>query len=135
MPQPVAMSGRAVRSETIHRAPDGTLICRHVSVDRPVLPKEPKEPECVQPRCIEEYIKQREKWEKRCKEILADYQAVLDYHTRRVSFAEGHRHDVIPDKYRTGEWSPRNKKEVEKAIAALNKIEKEQFTKIKEEVK
>jgi len=73
-----------------HRDGNGTLIVRQASV------REPAPINCIKPRCLARYI---------YKSLL--YTMLLLYHQERVIYAEAHRKDIIPDKYRTGEDSPK----------------------------
>lgn len=81
-----------------HRDGDGNLICRQASIGTP------RGPTCLKPGCMFRYLK---------RVIL--YILLGLYHVKRAAYAEAHRHDVIPEKYRTGEPSPEN---IRQAITA-----------------
>lgn len=108
-----------------HRDGKGNLIVRQASIEPPQMPEQPAEPDPSCRECINQYIRDFDKWTKKCKELMKEYQVILDYHEHRVKFAEKHRNDVIPNKYRTGEDSPITKIDAEREIGLLAKLDKE----------
>ncbi len=72
-----------------HRGKDGELISRQVSIHPP------RGSTCRTLACLWRYLKDA---------ML--YTLVSNYHARRVAFAEANRHEVILERYRTGEPSP-----------------------------
>ena len=73
-----------------HRDSEGNLISRSASVDPPEPPK------CPRPSCLFKYV-----WDSLV------YALVVNYHARRVAYAEANRRKEILERYRTGEPSPR----------------------------
>ena len=67
----------------------GRLISRQASIPPP------KPMTCLKPSCYFAYLGR-----------VFTYMLVNIYHSKRVAYAEKHRRDAIPEKYRTGEPSP-----------------------------
>ncbi len=107
-----------------HRDGKGNLISRQASIEPPEMPEKLAEPDSSCRECINQYIRDFDKWTKECKELMKEYQVILDYHEHRVEFAEKHRNNTIPDKYRTGEDSPTTKMDAEREIKVLRKLDK-----------
>lgn len=118
-------SGIAISWGATHRDGKGNLIVRQASIEPPEMPEELVMPDPTCRECINQYIRDFDKWTKKCKELMKEYQVILDYHEHRVKFAEKHRNDVIPNKYRTGEESPTTKVDAEMEIKLLKKLDKE----------
>jgi len=77
----------------------GRLISRSVSIQAPAPPK------CLRPKCLIKFVRD-----------VFFCGLLSEYHRRRVAYAERHRHEKIPEKYRTGENSPLN---IRQAIFAI----------------
>lgn len=67
----------------------GKLIWRHKTVEPPTI-------KCVSLKCYFKYTLKA--WH---------YILLMMYHKHRIAYAVKHRHDDIPDKYRTGEDAPK----------------------------
>lgn len=124
---PVATVGgnTEIRNESEHRARDGRLISRQATVSLPTMPDPPKEPDPNCRECINQYIRDYDKWTKRCKELMKEHEKITEYHARRVAFAEKYRDAEIPEKYRTGIPSPTMGQEAENEMKQLKVLEKE----------
>ena len=72
-----------------HRDKDGNLISRQISIEPPDAPM------CLKMSCVWRYIKDS-----------LFYALLVNYHARRVAYAEANRHTQILERYRTGEPSP-----------------------------
>ena len=74
-----------------HRDGNGELVSRQASIATPTPPT------CLKPSCIRKYLRD-----------ALFYTLVINYHGRRVAYAEANRHTDILERYRTGEPSPKN---------------------------
>lgn len=84
------------------KTPGGNLISwgvRHESGDRLISRQAsvapPVPPQCIRPSCLIKYV-----WE------TLTYTLILNYHARRVAYAEANKNKDILERYRTGEPSP-----------------------------
>lgn len=97
-------TGRAeIIGEGEHRTGDGKLISRQVTIKPPKMPDPPTMPDPNCRECINQYIRNFAKWTDKCKELNKEYEKILEYHTKRVNFAEKYRGADIPEKYRIWE--------------------------------
>ena len=83
-------SGIRIAWGATHRDKNGVLISRQAMIP----PPEP--PTCLRPSCLWQYL-----WDAWL------YALVCIYHAKRTAYAEAHRNDVILERYRTGEPSPK----------------------------
>ena len=108
------------------RTVDGEVVVTPKQVNRPVCPicgemkgqlivrttpiPKPKPPEGIKPKDFRKFIKDS---------LLLDI--LSSYHTRRVAFANANRPEIkeIPERYRTGEPSPKTLWQAVKAIIGL----------------
>lgn len=81
--------GQGVSWGAEHRDGDGNLISRQASIEPPAAPA------CLRLSCLVKYLKDS---------LL--YTLVVNYHAKRVAYAEANRRKVILERYRTGEPSP-----------------------------
>jgi hypothetical protein len=127
MPDRTAAIGKGgqITAESEHRAGDGTLISRQVTLPLPHYPDPPEHPDPNCEDCIKQYIRNFKAWTERCNELNQERKKIGEYHAKRVAFAEKHRRSNIPEKYRTGEPSPTNGLEAESEIKQLKVLEKE----------
>lgn len=95
-------SGLIISWGAEHWGKDGELISRQVSIEPPIVPQ------CLKPKCLIKYIKS-----------AVFYALVAHYHEKRTAYAEANRHKDIPERYRTGEPSPKNIRQTLFAIAKL----------------
>jgi hypothetical protein len=72
-----------------HRTKDGRLVARQARV------RAPEPLTCIRFSCYLRFLK-RVFW----------YVVLSEYHKRRAEYAEKHRDEAIPEKYRTGEDAP-----------------------------
>lgn len=94
--------GTVISVAAEHRNGKGELIARSVSIQAPTVPK------CKRWKCLWKFF-----WEVTYCGLLSNY------HMKRVVYAEKNRHKDIPQKYRTGEDSPKN---IRQAIFAIFKL-------------
>jgi len=88
MPESKTSVGMAFRWEGEHRDGEGRLISQNATLPAPQLT-------CLKPKCVYRYLVKA--WR---------HAFVLTYHAERVKYAEAHRYEEIPEKYRTGDPSP-----------------------------
>ena len=85
-----------------HRDKEGNLIVRQTSIEPPPAPT------CFMPGCMARYLK-----------AALFYALLAMYEERRTAYAEAKRHEVILERYRTGQPMPKN---IWQAVHALLKI-------------
>jgi len=95
-------SGMKLSWSNEHRGGNGRLISKQMSFESPELG-------CIKPKCVFKYLR-----------ACFAYAAIQMYHAKRVEYAEAHRHDIIDEKYRTGEPSPKTFWEAVKETARLS---------------
>lgn len=125
MPEAISRFGTAITIEAVHRTSDGTLISQQVTTSLPQMPEPPIVPDPNCHPCIYKYIRDFDKWAKECRKLMEGHRKILEYHHRRVVFAEKYRDEIIPEKYRTGEPSPTTGLEAKEEMRLLKKLEKE----------
>lgn len=103
----------------------GRLISRQVTTPLPKMPESPEVPDPNCHPCIYKYIRDFDKWAKECRKLMEGHRKILEYHHRRVVFAEKYRDEIIPEKYRTGTPSPTTGFEAMEEMKLLKKLEKE----------
>lgn len=125
MPTAVVGRGAKVEAGGEHRAGDGRLISRQLTVPLPKMPDPPAMPDPNCRECINQYIGDFDKWTKQCKELHKGHEKIMEYHAKRVAFAEKYRSVEIPEKYRTGIPSPTTGQEAKDGMKTLKNLEKE----------
>lgn len=125
MPVATQRFGTEIIAEAVHRAGDGTLISQQITTPLPKMPEPPKVPDPNCRPCIYQYIRDFGRWTKQCGQLMKEYEKILEYHAKRVAFAEKYRDEIIPEKYRTGEPSPTTGQEAKEEMKLLKRLEKE----------
>ena len=103
----------------------GFLIWKQATIPLPKMPDPPKVPKPDCRPCINRYVFDFERWSIKCQDLMKEHEKIMEYHAKRVAFAEKYRNAEIPGKYRTGNPSPTTGQEAKDEIKRLKNLEKE----------
>uniref|UniRef100_A0A6M3KK38 Uncharacterized protein n=1 Tax=viral metagenome TaxID=1070528 RepID=A0A6M3KK38_9ZZZZ len=123
MASAVEQSGLVVEYAIDVRLKDGTLVYREASVSSPFMPAPPQMGTCE--NCLELFRIDMDNWVQECMEKAELFEAVRKYHKLRGIYAFFNKHNIIDEKYRTGEPSPQTILEAKQAISELRRLQGE----------
>ena len=95
------------------------LICKHLNIEFPELHSIPAPPACASSDCIKMYKRELDRWLNSYKRELDFFELLCLYDSARMKYVYKHKHDDIPEKYRTGEDPSASTVGVLKEIAKL----------------
>jgi len=115
------MSGAVAEYAIEVRRANGDLYYQETSVMFPELPLIPPPPTCYADNCIEQYKSDVDKWAAECKRLATLYKAIYHYHERRAAYCMRHKHDIIEEKYRTGQPAPTTLEEIKSELRKIRR--------------